>query len=218
MELKFNDQGLIPVIVRDQEGEVLMLAYMNQEALDRTLATGYTWFYSRSRQRLWQKGESSGHRQRVIGIAADCDYDTLLITVDQFGPGACHEGYKSCFHNPIRIELEAAPETGGEHPPAFDPEAVYGSQILNELYQLIRDRKEHPQDGSYTNYLFEHGIDKILKKVGEEAAEVIIAAKNEEQGQLVYEVSDLVYHLLVMMVEKEVTLGQIWQELASRRK
>jgi len=211
LNLRFNAQGLIPAIVKDQSGEVLMLAYMNREALEKTLATGYTWFYSRSRQRLWQKGESSGHRQRVIAVAADCDYDALLITVEQSGPGACHEGYKSCFHNPITA--------AGEMPqPVFDPDAVYGSQILHELYQLICERKEHPKEGSYTNYLFDHGIDKILKKVGEEAAEVIIAAKNTEQGELIYETSDLLYHLLVLLAAKGVTLPQIWQELASRRK
>ncbi len=218
LKLKFDEQGLIPAIIKSRDGEVLMLAYMNREALERTLATGYTWFYSRSRQKLWQKGESSGHRQRVIEIAADCDCDTLLITVDQIGPGACHEGYKSCFHYPIKLAAEGGTLESGEPQPTFDPDAVYNSQILYQLYQLICERRQHPKEGSYTNYLFEQGIDKILKKVGEETAEVIIAAKNTEPDQLIYEASDLLYHLLVLLVEKDITLAQVWQELASRRR
>ena len=212
-KLKFDQNGLIPAIVQNRSGQVLMLAYMNQEALDKTLETGFTWFYSRSRQKLWQKGETSGHVQRVVEITADCDYDSLLITVDQAGPGACHEGYQSCFHYPV-----AAEENSARPEQCFDPAAVYHSQILHQLYDLIVERKQNPKSGSYTNYLFEQGIDKILKKVGEETAEVIIGAKNAEPEELIYEVSDLLYHLLVLLVEKNVALDQIWQELATRRK
>ncbi len=208
--LKYDQAGLIPAIIQDEAGQVLMLAYMNAEAFEKTVATGYTWFYSRSRQQLWQKGETSGHVQEVLKIATDCDYDTLLITVKQSGPGACHEGYASCFHNPISGNGETDKQS-------FDPKSVYGSQILQQLYDVIADRQQNPQEGSYTNYLFTEGIDKILKKVGEEAAEVIIAAKNPDDYQLNYEVSDLLYHLLVLLVEKNIDLSQIWQELESRR-
>ncbi|MDI9419134.1 MAG: bifunctional phosphoribosyl-AMP cyclohydrolase/phosphoribosyl-ATP diphosphatase HisIE [Bacillota bacterium] len=216
-KLKFDRDGLIPVIIQDRDSQVLMLAYMNQEALDRTLATGYTWFYSRSRQRLWQKGETSGHRQRVAAITADCDHDTLLVTVEQIGPGACHEGYESCFHYPIK-EGDLQADEAGVPAPVFDPKAAYGPQILHQLYELISERRQHPKEGSYTNYLFDQGIDKILKKMGEEVAEVIIAAKNQAPDQLVYEVSDLLYHLLVLLVEKQISPKQIWQELEARRK
>jgi phosphoribosyl-ATP pyrophosphohydrolase/phosphoribosyl-AMP cyclohydrolase len=212
-KLKFDQNGLIPAIIQDRSGQVLMLAYMNQEALDKTLSTGLTWFYSRSRKQLWQKGETSGHVQQVVEVTADCDYDSLLITVDQVGPGACHEGYRSCFHYPVQAAANRE-----QHEQTFDPAAVYNSQILHQLYALIEDRKRNPQGGSYTNYLFEKGIDKILKKVGEETAEVIIGAKNADPGELIYEVSDLLYHLLVLLVEKNVALDQIWQELESRRK
>lgn len=208
-ELKFNDQGLIPAIIQDNNGQVLMMAYMNQESFDKTKETGYTWFYSRSRQKLWQKGETSHHRQRVLDIMADCDYDTLLITVEQEGAGACHEGHMSCFHNPITA--------GKPSEPAFDASEVYGPQILQEVYQVIMDRKVHPKEGSYTNYLLTEGLDKILKKVGEENAEVIIAAKNPDPDELVYEVGDLFYHIMVLLVAKGVKPQKIWEELKSRR-
>lgn len=203
MELKFNTDGLIPAIVQDQHKNVLMLAYMNEESLAKTRETGETWFFSRSRQQLWNKGETSGNVQKVLSIHADCDQDALLITVEQIGDGACHEGDYSCFHNHIAGDPEAKPTAG--------------ALVLEQLYEVITDRKDNPREGSYTNYLFSKGTDKILKKVGEESAEVIIAAKNGDQGEITYEISDLLYHLLVLLVEKRVRLGRIWEELESRR-
>ncbi|HHV94277.1 MAG TPA: bifunctional phosphoribosyl-AMP cyclohydrolase/phosphoribosyl-ATP diphosphatase HisIE [Firmicutes bacterium] len=223
-ELKFRASGLIPAIIQDaQSGEVLMMAYMNREALEKTLQTGRTWFWSRSRQQLWQKGETSGHYQVVKEITADCDYDALLIKVEQLGPGACHEGYRSCFHNPIELQGEEGPAAAAqdeEPKPAFDAEEVYGKRsprILNELYQVVKDRRTNPVEGSYTNYLFAQGLDKILKKIGEEAAEVIIAAKNPGVEELVYELADLYYHTIVLMVEKGTDPGAVFSELKSRR-
>ena len=162
-KLNFDQNGLIPAIVQDLTGEVLMLAYMNRESLEKSLETGYTWFYSRSRQKLWNKGETSGNLQKIFRIVADCDYDSLLITIEQLGTGACHEGDRSCFHKES-VQIEQPPKIN--------------SAILQQLYQIVKGRKENPKEGSYTNYLFEKGIDKILKKVGEETAEVIIGAKN----------------------------------------
>lgn len=211
--IKFDDRGLIPAIIQDyQNGQVLMMAYMNQESLQKTLDTGKTWFYSRSRQKLWMKGEESGHIQEIKEILYDCDADTLLIKVIQTGV-ACHTGHYSCFYRDINgNETEEA---------AVDVEKVYSSKqgpgILYELYDIITDRREKMPEGSYTAYLFDKGLDKILKKVGEENAEVIIAAKNREKSEVVYEVSDLIYHLLVLLVEQGVELGDIFAELKSRR-
>jgi phosphoribosyl-ATP pyrophosphohydrolase/phosphoribosyl-AMP cyclohydrolase len=212
-DLKFNDQGLIPAIIQDvNSGQVLMMAYMNQEALDKTVATGQTWFYSRSRQCLWMKGETSGNVQTVQEIRCDCDQDTLLVLVEQTG-AACHTGHYSCFYRTL---------DGQEKEPAlFDASQVYqgkeGPAILLELMEVIRQRQKDRPEGSYTTYLFDKGIDKILKKVGEESAEVIIAAKNPDNTELVYETSDLIYHLLVLLVEKGVDLTEIFTELRSRR-
>ncbi len=217
MKLKYNQEGLIPAVIEDQQGKVLMLAYMNQESLEKTLETGVTWFYSRSRKKLWQKGETSGNVQHVISIAADCDYDALLIKVKQEGLGACHEGYESCFHNVVEKDKDKDSDSTSARS-VFDPKAVYGVQVLQQIYNIITDRQNNPKEGSYTNYLFHEGIDKILKKVGEEAAEVIIAAKNQEQYELIYEVSDLIYHLWVLLVEKGIKLDEIWQELSGRMK
>jgi phosphoribosyl-ATP pyrophosphohydrolase/phosphoribosyl-AMP cyclohydrolase len=210
--IKFDERGLVPAIIQDyQSGQVLMMAYMNSESLEKTISTRKTWFYSRSRQSLWNKGETSGHVQTVKEILFDCDEDTLLIKVEQIG-AACHTGHYSCFYrNAVGEEIT---------PQVFDPEKIYGqasSAILYELYDLIVDRKEKMPKGSYTTYLFEKGLDKILKKVGEESAEVIIAAKNREKSELVYESSDLLYHLLVLLVEQGVTLEDIFAELKSRR-
>ena len=211
--IKFDERGLVPAIIQDnQSGQVLMMAYMNRESLQKTLNTGNTWFYSRSRQELWMKGESSGHIQNVKEILYDCDEDTLLIKVDQVG-AACHTGHYSCFYrNHLGEEIT---------PQVFDPDLVYGSSaspgILYELYNLIVDRREKMPEGSYTTYLFDKGLDKILKKVGEENAEVIIAAKNRSQSEVTYEVADLLYHLLVLLVEQGVSLDQIFNELKSRR-
>ena len=211
--IKFDERGLVPAIIQDYESnQVLMLAYMNAESLEKTLSTGTTWFYSRSREALWNKGETSGHFQTVKEILFDCDEDTLLIKVEQQG-AACHTGHYSCFYrNAAKNEIAS---------PVFDPAKIYSSQasagILYELYDLIVDRQRKMPKGSYTTYLFDKGIDKILKKVGEESAEVIIASKNREKSEVIYESSDLIYHLLVLLVEQGVTLGDICAELKSRR-
>lgn len=212
-QLKFDAHGLMPAIIQDSEtGEVLMMAYMNRESMARTLATGTTWFYSRSRGKLWQKGETSGHYQYVKEAYYDCDADTLLFKVAQVGE-ACHEGYRSCFH----YDLKAGQSVGT---PAADPAVIYGAgpAILNELFQVIADRQLNPRDGSYTTYLFEKGQDKILKKVGEEAAETIIASKNHSKEELVYEMADLWYHCLVLLASHGFAPGDVFAELAKRRK
>lgn len=199
-ELKFDEKGLIPAIVQDYyTKQVLMLAYMNEESLKLTLEKGETYFFSRSRGKIWHKGETSGNTQKVKKIFYDCDEDALLIQVEAKGP-VCHTGSISCFYR------------------SFDEETEDGIEILNKLYERIKGRKINPVEGSYTNYLFEKGIDKILKKVGEEATEVVIASKNDSKDEIVYEVSDLIYHLMVLLVEKNVTLNDIYNELERRYK
>lgn len=213
--IKFNVDGLIPTIIQEaSSGEVLMMAYMNKESLEQSLATGRTHFFSRSRQRLWMKGETSGHIQEIQEAYLDCDNDTLLFKVKQTS-GACHTGRMSCFFNKID-ENQDIQQTGEM---VFAPDTVYenAAGILKELYGVVVDRRIHPKEGSYTNYLFEKGIDKILKKVGEETAEVIIAAKNRSADELTYEVSDLFYHLIVLLVEQGVDLDAIFTELKKRR-
>lgn len=196
-DLKFDDKGLIPAIIYDiNTSEVLMLAYMNEESLKITLEKGYTCFYSRSRQKLWLKGETSGNLQKVVSIRSDCDNDTLLICVEPMGP-ACHTGAKSCFFNEV---LEGDAER-------FSYEG---------LYELLEGRKKNRPEGSYTTYLFEKGTDKILKKIGEECTEVIIAGKAEDRAETVYEIADLAYHVMVLMVQQGITLDEIKSELASR--
>lgn len=213
-EVKFDQQGLVPAIIQDiDSGRVLMMAYMNRESLSKTLESGRTCFFSRSRQELWVKGETSGHVQNVKEIFYDCDQDCLLIQVEQVG-AACHTGHYSCFYRSI--------EGGEKELPLYNLEKIYadgleGPGILYELYEVVKGRKKTMPAGSYTAYLFEKGIDKILKKVGEENAEVIIAAKNSDKSELVYEVSDLLYHLLVLLVEQDVELSDIFAELRSRR-
>lgn len=200
-ELKKNEQGLVPVIAQDYKtSEVLMMAYMNEEAYNQTFLTGKMNYYSRSRQSQWVKGETSGHFQYVKAIYADCDNDTLLAKVSQVG-AACHTGNYSCFFK------EIAKKPYQEKNPLKVFESVYG---------VIKDRQENPKEGSYTNYLFDKGIDKILKKVGEECTEIVIAAKNPEAGEIKYEISDFLYHVMVLMVLKEVTWEDITDELASR--
>ena len=199
--LKFDKQGLIPAIVQDvKSGTVLMLAYMNKESLEKTIAEGRTWFYSRSRQALWPKGETSGHIQRVAAIYYDCDADTLLVQVHQTGV-ACHEGNFSCFSRTLA-------GSGEEVSPDW--------AVLSWLEELIKERKKTLPLESYTTYLFSKGIDKILKKVGEEATEVVIAAKGGKKDEVIYETSDLIYHLLVMLQEQDIELKEIWQELIGR--
>jgi len=199
-DITYNDQGLIPVIVQEASTkEVLMLAYMNEEPLTQTIKTKKATYYSRSRQTLWVKGESSSHTQEVISLNYDCDQDALLLTVSQKGP-ACHTNNPTCFYRGIDLV---------EQPKEFS---------LDALYQLILARKASPLEKSYTSYLFEKGIDKILKKIGEEASEIIIAAKNEGNEELIYELSDFVFHALVLMVEKGVVINDLSQELAKRAK
>ncbi len=195
-DLKFDERGLIPAIVQDsQTREVLTLAYMNEESLARTIETGQTWFWSRSRNELWHKGETSGNTQSVVALHSDCDKDAIVVLVKPSGP-ACHTGARSCFDATLDEDL---------------------GFLLNSLYQLIESRERERPEGSYTTYLFKSGLDKILKKVGEESAETIIAAKNEERPRLTAEVADLVYHLLVLLVARGVSLDEIRAELASRR-
>lgn len=197
-EIKFDERGLIPAIVQNAETrEVLMLAYMNKESLARTIETKQTWFWSRSRQELWHKGATSGNTQQVVSLALDCDGDAIVVLVKPAGP-ACHTGSISCFN------------TTESQPTDLGP-------LLSRLYQLIRNRERERPAGSYTTYLFEEGIDKILKKLGEESAETIIAAKNDDSGRLVSEVSDLIYHLLVLLVARGVSLEEIGNELSQRR-
>ena len=197
-EPRFDERGLIPAIVQDEDtSQVLTLAYMNRESLDITKREGLTCFYSRSREELWRKGESSGNTQKVVSISVDCDGDALLIKARPSGP-ACHTGEQSCFHQKIHTTDESA---------AFSLEALYG---------LITGRKGEPKEGSYTSYLFEQGEDKILKKVGEESAEVIIAAKNDDNQELSCELADLAYHALVLMAHKGLTLREIRAELSKR--
>ena len=200
-EFKLNSDGLIPVIVQDYKtNEVLMMAYMNEEAFDNTVKTGRMTYYSRSRQCQWVKGETSGHFQYVNSLAVDCDKDTLLAKVEQIG-AACHTGNRSCFYTTI---------VGADY------DAKNPLQVFESVYNTILDRRENPKEGSYTNYLFEKGIDKILKKVGEEATEIVIAAKNPNPEEIKYEISDFLYHAMVLMVERGVTWEDITNELADR--
>lgn len=204
-DVKFDERGLVPAVVQDSETrDVLMLAYMNAESLQRTLDTGQTWFWSRSRSELWHKGETSGNTQRVVDIVLDCDGDTLVIKVAPAGP-ACHTGETSCFHNVIQAASD--PQRG---------DANLG-EVLSGLYSLVEERKQKRPEGSYTSYLFDQGLDKILKKVGEESAETMIAAKNQDRNELAKESCDLLYHLIVLLVERGVGLNELRDELVRRR-
>jgi phosphoribosyl-ATP pyrophosphohydrolase/phosphoribosyl-AMP cyclohydrolase len=196
--LKFDEKGLIPAIVVDTETKrVLTLAYMNEESLKISMEKGLTCFWSRSRQALWLKGETSGNYQHIVSITADCDRDALVVEVKKDGP-ACHLGTESCF-NEVIFE--------GNEPPAFQ----YG-----DLMEMLRGRKENPKEGSYTTYLFEKGMDKMLKKIGEETTEVIISAKDGDKANTVYEIGDLMYHIMVLMIETGIELDDIKREMASR--
>lgn len=197
-KLKFDENGLIPAIVQDyRTKEALTLAYMNRESLEITLTEKRTCFFSRSRQELWRKGETSGNTQTVVQIRADCDLDALVIEVDRAGP-ACHTGSDSCFFNEVFLNDERKP---------FSYDA---------LYEMIKGRRTDRKEGSYTSYLFEKGPDKILKKVGEECTEVIIAAKGGDKRETVFEIADLAYHITVLMVQADITVGEVFDELASR--
>lgn len=215
-KLKWNSDGLIPVIAQDATTEeVLMLAYMNRESLSQTIESGEAVYYSRSRQELWRKGETSGHFQKIVSISYDCDADTILIKVNQIGV-ACHEGDKSCFHYDLMKLLEDGSQVKMEVDPTVNGVAL--GKRLGLLESVIADRYVNRPEGAYTTYLFEKGIDKILKKVGEETAEVIIGAKNEGPDEVIYEASDLFYHLLVLFREKGVNISDIEAELAKRYK
>lgn len=197
-ELKFDDNGLIPAIVVDAiTKQVLTLAYMNEESLRITMQEKKTCFYSRSRKTLWRKGETSGNYQHVVSITADCDKDALVVKVEKDGP-ACHTGEESCFFHPLYINEEKSEFS------------------LKGLYELLLQRNEERPQGSYTTYLFEKGLDKILKKVGEESTEVIIAGKAEDKKETIYEIADLAYHVLVLMVQMGISLEDVQKELASR--
>lgn len=197
-QLKFDEKGLIPaVIVEAGTHRLLMVAYMNRESLKISMETGKTCFWSRSRQELWTKGETSGNYQHIVSITADCDLDTLKVVVEKDGP-ACHTGAETCFFNPVYQSEEKSDFT------------------MDALMELIRGRKTNPQEGFYTTYLFQKGLDKILKKIGEESTEVIIAAKDNDPKETIYEISDLVYHVMVMMIQQGISLEDIRRELASR--
>lgn len=201
MNVRFDEKGLVPAIVQDAgTKEVLTLAYMNEESLKKTLETGETWFYSRSRQELWHKGETSGNTQTVVSVNYDCDQDALLVLVYPKGP-ACHTGAVSCFSERV-----------------FEGSNLGDYQILQSLEKVILQREKERPEGAYTTYLFEKGVDKILKKVGEEAAEVIIAAKNRSHEELKWEAADLLYHLQVLLVEQELPFKEVLRTLEQRHK
>lgn len=201
-DFKLNTDGLVPVIVQDYKtNEVLMMAYMNEEAYYHTLETGKMNYYSRSRRELWLKGATSGHYQYVKSLTADCDMDTILAKVSQVG-AACHTGSRSCFYQDI-VTRDQGEDANPLH-------------VFEEVFAVIRDRRLHPKEGSYTNYLFDKGIDKILKKLGEEATEIVIAAKNPNANEIKYEISDFLYHMMVLMAEKEITWEEITTELSNR--
>ena len=195
----FDEKGLIPAIVQDSNtGKVLMLAYMNEEALTKTIETKETWFFSRSRQELWHKGATSGNRQTVKELSFDCDSDAVLVQVEPMGP-ACHTGETSCFYK-TGLESEAS-----------------NREIVHDVIAEIKNRRANPVEGSYTSYLFREGIDKVLKKIGEESSEVIIGAKNEDKAELTSELADLIYHSLVLMEISDVSLSDVKNELLKRR-
>ena len=196
-KLKFDEKGLLCAIAQDYEsGEVLMQAYMNEEAYEKTLETGYAHYWSRSRGKLWKKGEESGHVQKVPGIYLDCDRDCVLLKVEQEG-AACHTGNYTCFYTSVK-------------------ECGAGAEMLGQLQRIVKDRKENPEEGSYTSYLFEKGVDKIAKKAGEEAVELVIAAKNKDKAEIVGECADLLYHTMVLLADADVKLSDVCTELKNR--
>ncbi|SMF92509.1 phosphoribosyl-ATP pyrophosphatase /phosphoribosyl-AMP cyclohydrolase [Paenibacillus uliginis N3/975] len=209
--IRWDEAGLVPSIVQDSTTkQVLMMAYMNRESLRLTLESGEAWFWSRSRQELWHKGATSGNIQSVVSVAYDCDGDTLLVQVNPKGP-ACHTGENTCFYNEITVEGQPS-VSGQEDTPALSDRFA----VLAELEEIIAKREVERPEGAYTTYLFDKGVDKILKKVGEEASETIIAAKNRDNDELRLEVSDLIYHLLVLLQERKLPLDDILDELSRR--
>ena len=211
-KVNFNAEGLVPAVVQEVDNnQVLMLAYMNEESLQKTLESGYTWFFSRSRNKLWNKGETSGNRQKVQEIFYDCDGDTLLVRVHQTGV-ACHTGTYTCFSGRrLGISNKEVAIVDDKKP------ATSLTRVLNDLYNVIQDRKLHPIEGSYTNYLLRHGQDKILKKLGEEAVETIIASKNNDKKEILYEMGDLWYHCLVALAYHNISPEDLLGELLTRR-
>lgn len=200
-QVRFNEQGLVPAIAQDYlDGTVLMLAWMNRESLTKTMETGEAWYWSRSRQELWHKGATSGHIQKVQSLRYDCDSDAVLMSIEQIGDIACHTGERSCFHQ----------VDGTKSAPSAD--------TLSEVFNVIRDRRDHPQAGSYTNSLFEAGDNKILKKIGEEAAEVVMACKDDDKDDIAGEVADLFYHSLVAIAHHGVELRDVYKKLQDRRR
>ena len=200
-KIKYDDRGLVPAIVQDYlDGTVLMMAWMNQEALQKTLESGETWFWSRSRQEFWHKGATSGHTQKVKAIRYDCDSDAILVSVEQIGDVACHTGERSCFHQ----------INGSVVPPMAD--------TLSQVFAVISDRRDHPVEGSYTCKLFEGGDNKILKKIGEEAAEVVMACKDDDADAIAGEAADLLYHTLVAIAHHKVDLKAVYRKLQERRR
>ncbi|KOP65639.1 phosphoribosyl-ATP pyrophosphatase [Bacillus sp. FJAT-18019] len=208
--IRWDVSGLVPAIIQDAESkQVLMMAYMNRESLRLTLESGQTWFWSRSREELWHKGATSGNVQTVVSMTYDCDGDTLLLQVNPNGP-ACHTGQTTCFYNEITVQGQSEPAS---------PRAAAASgrfDVLAELENVIAQREVERPEGAYTTYLFDKGVDKILKKVGEEASETIIAAKNKDNAELKLEISDLIYHLLVLLQERKLPLDEIMDELSRR--
>lgn len=232
--VKFNADGLIPAVTQDiRTDEVLMLAYMNKESLSLTIETGKVHYYSRSRQKLWLKGETSSHFQQVRSISLDCDGDTLLLKVEQTG-AACHTGHHSCFFTRLDADVLKAGE-GQEGDAAIDTSNMVvdaghataaiaqaaadtaGAEVLQEVFDVITDRLANPREGSYTNYLFGKGLDKILKKIGEEACEVVVASKNGDHNEIKAEVADLLYHVMVLLVERGMLLQDVYKELKNRK-
>ncbi|MGG4095352.1 bifunctional phosphoribosyl-AMP cyclohydrolase/phosphoribosyl-ATP diphosphatase HisIE [Paenibacillus lautus] len=209
--IRWDASGLVPAIVQDaQSKQVLMMAYMNRESLRLTLESGETWFWSRSREELWHKGATSGNVQTVVSMTYDCDGDTLLLLVDPKGP-ACHTGQTTCFYNEITVQGQ---KSGAANNPAAAESGRFA--VLAELEEVIAQREVERPEGAYTTYLFDKGVDKILKKVGEEASETIIAAKNKDNAELKLEISDLIYHLLVLLQERKLPLDEIMDELSRR--
>ena len=209
-KIKFDENGLVPAIVQEENGQVLMMAYMNAESLQKTIETRTTWFWSRSRKSLWNNGATSGNIQEVKDLFYDCDGDTLLVIVHQRGSGACHTGTYSCFSGRRLMENDKALAVVDQ------PKDNQLANILNELYDVIKDRQLNPKEGSYTNYLFEKGQDKILKKVGEEAVETVIASKNDDRNEIIYEMGDLWYHCLVLLAYHNIKPEEVFCELINR--
>ncbi|WP_036485844.1 bifunctional phosphoribosyl-AMP cyclohydrolase/phosphoribosyl-ATP diphosphatase HisIE [Myxosarcina sp. GI1] len=231
--IRYNEKGLVPAIAQDYlDGTVLMMAWMNRESLQKTLETGETWYWSRSRQELWHKGATSGHIQKVRSLRYDCDSDTLLITVEQIGDVACHTGERSCFHQVDSSENTASPIADGASRTARSNEetsllasspirptkAAPPADTLSEIYRVISDRAANPSPESYTCKLLEGGDNKILKKIGEESAEVVMACKDDEKGAIASEVADLFYHVLVALAYHQVDIRDVYRQLQSRRK